>query len=386
MQGAVISCMGLCKGFDVLEGGEVWRVVFRPSRTARRRVEALRDVTLDVPKGEFVGVIGRNGAGKSTLLRTLGGVYPPDRGSITIRDELFGLYELGLAGNRMLSGRDYAERILTIVGATRGELPALLDDIEEFSELGDRLDDPLFTYSAGMTARLFFATATARPSKVYLIDEILAVGDQHFQAKCWRRLRDRLDTGASGILVTHDWSAVLKICKEAHILDRGRVVRSGPSDEVVRSYLAESGALPTLSGEARFVGEIPERLLWRAGEDAVLPLTVEIIEPLPVHMVFAIERMTVGVGWEVVLNATGLPVAAKPGRHRVDLEIPSLPLAPGEYMLDVTLVWIDPDDYFRRRVLDGHGWLKDRPIRIIVEGAPTQAQAVLPLDWRLVDA
>jgi lipopolysaccharide transport system ATP-binding protein len=150
---------------------------------------------------------------------------------------LSGLYELGLVGNPHLAGRQYAERLLSVHGFNLRRRAAMIADIHDFSELGDRFEDPVQTYSAGMGARLYFAAATAGHHDVYLFDEILAVGHQHFQSKCWRRLRERLSGGASGILVIHDWSAILRMCETAHILERGQILYSGPADKAVRRYL-----------------------------------------------------------------------------------------------------------------------------------------------------
>ena len=221
-----VSCHGVTKRFALVGAGQVWQIALG-SLGSVGSFEALHDVTIDVPQGQFVGVLGRNGAGKSTLLRVIGGVYPVDKGSIAINGALSGLYELGIVGNAQATGREYANRLLTIHGFSRRERADMILDIHDFSELGDRFEDPVQTYSAGMGARLYFSTATAGQYSVYLLDEILSVGDQHFQAKCWRRLKDRLSCGASGILVTHDWSSVLQLCQTAHVIDRGRIIFSG---------------------------------------------------------------------------------------------------------------------------------------------------------------
>jgi lipopolysaccharide transport system ATP-binding protein len=380
-QAVAVSCAGVSKAFEVFDGGAAWRVVLGLAG-ARRRIEALADVTFRVPKGEFAGFLGANGAGKSTLLRTLGGIYHPDRGSVEIGGTLSGLFELGLTARQELTGHAYAERLLSLEGVERRALPALLAEIESFSELGSRLEDPLYTYSAGMMARLFFATATARPHEVYLIDEILSVGDQHFQAKCWRRMRERLAQGASGVLVTHDWSAVLKLCREAHVLDRGRIVLSGPADQVVRTYLSETTVLPTIVPDvARFRDEIPAQVTWRSGETARLPLRIELLRDGPVHLVFAVERMMSGRGWEIVINGIDKPVGDRAGLYAAVLEIPALPLPAGRYSLDVSLIQVDPKDPLARTLLDGRGWLKGSPIEIVVEGPAQAGEAVLPLQW-----
>ncbi|MBX6322157.1 MAG: ABC transporter ATP-binding protein [Rhodospirillaceae bacterium] len=376
----IVSCAGVSKAFEVFDEGAAWRVVL--GRGGRRRVAALQEVSFSVRKGEFVGFLGANGAGKSTLLRTLAGVYHPDGGTIAIEGELAGLFELGITSHQELTGREYAERVLSLDGVGRRARADLVREVEAFSELGTRFEDPLFTYSAGMMARLFFATATARPHEVYLIDEILSVGDQHFQAKCWRRLRERLGRGASGVLATHDWSAVLKLCREAHVLSRGRIVHSGPADEVVRGYLGQTAVLPAIvEGVARFRGEVPQRVVWTAGVSARLPLEVELLRDGPVHFVFCVERMAPGRGWEVVIIGLDHPVGDRAGLYAVELEIPSLPLSPGRYSLDLNLVRVDPHDRVRRDLLDGRGWLKGTPIELVVEGAERAGDTVLPLQW-----
>ena len=233
MRAVVVTCRGVSKSFAIGDQGNVWRI-------ALGRMEgiplfhALSDVTLDVPKGQFIGILGRNGAGKSTLLRTVGGIYTPDRGTVAVEGDLTGLYELGTTSHREVTGRDYAERILAMHGIGGAERDAMIEDISDFSELGERFDDWIQSYSAGMTARLFFAVATAGTYEVYLIDEILTVGDHHFQSKCWRRMRERIGNGASGLLVTHDWTAVIKLCAAAHLLDQGRIVVSGSPEYVAR--------------------------------------------------------------------------------------------------------------------------------------------------------
>lgn len=378
-----LSCEGVSKHFDILaDAKDAWRIAFGKAQGSR--FPALRDITLEVPKGKFVGVIGRNGAGKSTLLRALGGVYSPDSGAIRIRGDLSGLYELGLAGNPELSGRDYAQRILRLQGVLSRRMTSMITDIQEFSELGDRFDDPIYTYSAGMSARLFFATATAEQHDVYLIDEVLSVGDEHFQQKCWRRMRERLGGGASGVLVTHDWSAVLKLCETAHVLEYGRIKSSGPADVVVRDYLGQDISLRPTPGRARVISVVPTPIIWSSGEDAELPLTIEIQSDGPtVQLVYAVERMVVGVGWEIILNGIDLPVAAEKGTYRAVLKIPRLPLSPGRYQMALALVEVHGASPSDRVVLDTFGWLQQRPIEIVVEGRATAASTVLPIAWNI---
>lgn len=373
----------MSKSFDIVDHGGAWRIVFG-LRDTGPRFKALDGVTLEVPKGKFVGVIGRNGAGKSTLLRTFGGIYAPDSGSVRVAGELSGLYELGPASHRHLTGGEYARRMLSILGLPRARLDDTVAEVRDFSELDERFDDPLFSYSAGMGARLFFATATACEYDVYLVDEVLSVGDEHFQQKCWRRMRERLARGASGILVTHDWSAVLKLCETAHVLDRGRVLRSGPADTVVQSYLNIGSTFEVEAGIARFREPLPQHIKWACGREAGLSLAVDVLtDGEPVYLCYAIERLAVGIDWEIVLNGIDLAVADRRGRYSAHLSIPRLPLRPGVYELSLDLVTLPSGNRLDRRVVDGRGWLKGTPIAVEVCGADFDAQTMLPFDWEV---
>jgi lipopolysaccharide transport system ATP-binding protein len=378
-----ITCQGLSKSFALVDKGSAWRLAFG-ARGGLPTFEALKDVSFDVPKGQFVGVLGRNGAGKSTLLRVAGGVYSADAGRVTVNGALSGLYELGLVGNPLLTGRVYAERLLAVHGFDARERRAMIADIHEFSELGDRFDDPVLTYSAGMTARLFFSTATAGRYEVYLLDEILSVGDQHFQSKCWRRLRDRVARGASGVLVTHDWAAIIQLCETAHVLERGRIVYSGPAERAARLYLyGDAAQQPVTPGVARFPARPAEFLTARPGEDFVLSLEAEIEKAAEVGAVFVIERLQPGYGWETALmSRKPTPVGREPGRYAVDILTPRLPLDPGVYQLSVNLVMPDPDLPGRRVNLGGFGWLDGNGITLEVEGEPEQG-LTLPARWKV---
>jgi lipopolysaccharide transport system ATP-binding protein len=378
-----ITCKGVAKSFALVDRGSAWRLAFG-ARADIPSFAALKGVTFDVPKGQFVGVLGRNGAGKSTLLRVIGGVYSVDRGRVAVNGALSGLYELGLVGNPHLTGRVYAERLLTVHGFDRRARRAMIADIHEFSELGDRFDDPVLTYSSGMTARLFFSTATAGHYEVYLLDEILSVGDQHFQSKCWRRLRDRVAHGASGVLVTHDWSAIIKLCQTAHVLDKGSFVFSGPAQRAARFYIyGEASRQPVTEGVAHFAAKPADSLTARQGEDFLLSLEVVIDRPADVNVVSVIERLQPSYGWETVLMSREIaPVGRQPGRYAVDILTPRLPLDLGAYQLSVHLVMPDPELRGRRINLGGYGWLDGNGITLDVEGEPERG-LMLPARWEV---
>ncbi len=377
-----ITCGGVSKRFALVDGGSAWRLAFGLSSNIPM-FEALSDISFDVPKGQFIGILGRNGAGKSTLLRVLGGVFAADKGQVKVNGALSGLYELGLVGNPMLTGRQYAERLLTVHGFSRRERGGMIEEIQDFSELGDRFDDPVQTYSSGMGARLFFATATAGSYEVYLLDEVLSVGDQHFQSKCWRRLRDRVSRGASGVLVTHDWAAIVRLCERAHVLEDGRVTFSGPPEKAARLYLYGKEARTNYTeGIARFRARpnYPEQIA--AGTDFKIDIEVEVLRAASVGIVCAIERLQPGFGWEtVVLSRSAHPVGETPGCYKVTIDVPSLPLESGGYQIALHLVMADPEVPNRRIVLDGFGWLDGTGLPLAVDGAPQGL--TLPVTWSL---
>ena len=381
---AALSCLGVSKVFPVLDEGSSWRVLWRDP-LQDRTIRALHEVTLSVPKGKMVGVLGRNGAGKSTLLRVLAGVSEPFAGTIERTGSLSGLFELGMGSNRFLTGREYARRSLLLQGVARAQLPDLLEDIREFAELDADFDRPLYTLSTGMAARLYFAAATAVSHDIYLLDEILAVGDEHFQGKCRSRLRERLAGGASGVLVTHDWTAILRLCEEAHIMEHGRIARSGPSEEIVQAYLNLSKDFET--NVARFCPETPAGYVVRSQEDAKLPLSVDIYQSVPVVLAFSIEWLRSGAWWEILLLADDLPIGSRKGRYEVSLCIPRLPLAGGRYYLNLFLS--SPTISGHRThagPYDARGWTYGNPVTLDVEGNGGAGVTRVPLAWSLEGA
>jgi len=376
-----VSCHGVSKSFALVDKRSAWRVVFG---LGVQRFKALDNVGFDVPKGQFVGILGRNGAGKSTLLRVAGGVYPPDSGSISIDGALSGIYELGVVAHLELTGRQYADRLLRIHGFSADDRASMIEDIHDFSELGSRFDDPVLTYSAGMGARLYFSVATAGRYAVYLIDEVLSVGDMHFQSKCWRRLRDRVSAGASGVLVTHDWASIVKLCETAYVLDRGQVAFFGPAERAARFYLYGETSQETFEeGIARFTGRPSFPETATPGEDFRLAAEVEILKPAEVGLVVVVERLQPGFGWETAsMSRTPAPVGSTPGLYTAEVAIPALPLEPGSYQISLHLVAPDLESPGQRVALDGFGWLSGTGLPVEVAGAPGQG-LTLPTTWSL---
>lgn len=205
-------------------------------RTRHASYHALKDVSFAVGEGEVLGVLGRNGAGKSTLLKLLNGVLMPDSGSIEIDGRITGLLELGTGFDPELTGRQNITANALMLGMSHAEIERRRTAIIEFSELGDYIEEPLRTYSSGMTMRLAFAIAIHADPSCFLVDEALSVGDGYFQQKCMKRIREFKAGGGSILFVSHDLNAVKMLCDRALVLEGGRVVFEGEADEAVNRY------------------------------------------------------------------------------------------------------------------------------------------------------
>jgi lipopolysaccharide transport system ATP-binding protein len=210
--------------------------VFGTSKRYYQEHWALRGVSFAVERGQTVGILGANGSGKSTLLQLVAGTLTPTEGMITLRGRVAALLELGSGFHPEFTGWENMRLQASILGLTHEEVDVRLPQIAAFSELGEALDQPLRTYSSGMVVRLGFSVAISVDPELLLIDEALAVGDLHFQQKCMTRIRQLREQGVTILLVTHDLGATKRLCDEVHVLDRGRLVRSGPSEPVCNWY------------------------------------------------------------------------------------------------------------------------------------------------------
>ncbi len=200
------------------------------------RFWALEDVSLQLRRGERLGVIGRNGAGKSTLLRLIAGILEPDRGIVRRRGVSCQLLSLALGFVPHLSGRDNAVLSGLMLGLRRREIIARLPAIRDFSELGDFFDQPIAAYSVGMNMRLAFSVAMQVEPDVLLIDEVLSVGDAEFQQKSGAAMRARMGEGHTVVLVSHDEAQIAERCDRVLWIEHGRSVHEGSRDEVFAAY------------------------------------------------------------------------------------------------------------------------------------------------------
>jgi ABC-type polysaccharide/polyol phosphate transport system ATPase subunit len=206
------------------------------------RFWALRNVTFELAHGESLAVIGPNGAGKSTLLQVLAGIMRPSEGTVHVRGNVSGLLGLGVGFDNELSG---VENVLlggAFLGLDDAQVQQLLPSIVAFADLGDFIDAPLKTYSAGMRARLGFAIATAIDPDILLLDEVLATGDANFRAKSKERVIELVKAAKGVVLVTHDMDWVREYCNRAILLEKGRVVLESEPEEVVQLHLERTAA------------------------------------------------------------------------------------------------------------------------------------------------
>ncbi|WP_341393567.1 ABC transporter ATP-binding protein [Arthrobacter sp. G119Y2] len=195
---------------------------------------ALKDVSLEVKQGESVALLGLNGSGKSTLLKQISGVMLPDSGTVGTRGRVAGLIEVGAGFHPDLSGRDNVFLNGAILGMSEAEIHEKFDSIVEFSEIGQFIDTEVKFYSSGMYLRLAFSVAVHTDPEVFLVDEILAVGDEPFQKKCIAKIRELAEEGKTLVVVSHDLDLVAKICERGVLLEHGRVVMDAPVADVVR--------------------------------------------------------------------------------------------------------------------------------------------------------
>jgi lipopolysaccharide transport system ATP-binding protein len=216
-----VDLVGGRRKSDVLRGKEFW---------------ALKDVTFQLRRGEALGLVGANGAGKSTLLRIISGLIKPDIGRVRVRGRLAPLIALGAGFNPILTGRENIYANMSILGLSTREIKKRFDDVVDFAEIGDAIDAPVQSYSSGMAARLGFASAIHAEPEILLLDEVLAVGDIKFRAKCARRLAEIRAKGTSFILVNHKPSAIVSICDTAVYLAKGQVVCVGDTGSIIKQY------------------------------------------------------------------------------------------------------------------------------------------------------
>jgi lipopolysaccharide transport system ATP-binding protein len=226
-------------GYQLLS--EVLAQRLRPGRGAPARREefwALRDISFEVPRGETFGIIGHNGAGKSTLLKILSRVTPPTTGEIRLHGRVGALLEVGTGFHAELTGRENIYLNGSILGMRRSEVERKFDEIVDFAEVEQFIDTPVKRYSSGMYLRLAFSVAAHLEPEILIVDEVLSVGDLAFQQKCLGRMGEVASQGRTVLFVSHNLTAVSRLCPRSMLLSRGRKVTEGPTVEVLEETAA----------------------------------------------------------------------------------------------------------------------------------------------------
>jgi len=314
---------------------------------------ALEDVSFEVERGETVGIIGQNGAGKSTLLKLLCGVTRPSSGTLESRGTIASILELGTGFHPEFSGRDNAALNAAILGLTPAEIRERLPAILEFSELGSFLDRPVKTYSSGMYMRLAFSVAVNVNPDILVIDEALAVGDGHFQKKCIDKIREFQEEGRTILFCSHGLYYVSSICRRTLWLDQGRLMRYGPSLDVVHDYetflLERDREHPASEGAPAAATRSPVRFrdiavcdrfgrprdAFALGDDIHVRVRIEADRPTqPVHIVVGVHRSAddlqcFGVG----THADGLPPLSGRTEYDITVRLLDVPLLRGDYSI-----------------------------------------------------
>ena len=236
-----IEIRNMSKSFKVQydQAHDLKSLVVLHHRGKVNRIQVLKNISLDIKKGETVALIGTNGSGKSTLLKLMTKIYYPNEGTVETNGKLTSLLELGAGFHSDFTGRENIYFNASIFGLTKQEIDARIQDIIDFSELGDFIDEPIRTYSSGMYMRLAFSIAINVDAEILLIDEILAVGDQHFQEKCFDKLRELKDSDKTIVIVSHSLDVVKDLCTRAIWIYKGEFRLDGDPLYVIDEYLKQ---------------------------------------------------------------------------------------------------------------------------------------------------
>jgi len=361
MSGVAIRVESLSKTFDLhreRRNSAKERFVRGKAKTGGRFV-ALNDLTFEIARGTTFGLIGHNGSGKSTLLKILAGVYRPSEGAVMVDGRVSALLELGAGFHGELTGRENIFLNGAILGMTKRQVDASLERIIDFAGIGEFIDSPVKIYSSGMYVRLGFAIAVTLEPEILIVDEIIAVGDEEFQRKCFDHLFKLRNQGTTIVLVTHSMGLAAELCDNVLWLDHGNVRAIGPAVEVIDSYLAdvnlkEAEASFAESGEVSAVpigarsgsGEVQVTHLEFLGSDGSPAQVLLTGQELTIRMHFVARSAVSGLAFALGFNhENGVGIAGatsrvndtdidvEPGSGYVDYRLEELPLLPATWRI-----------------------------------------------------
>lgn len=318
---------------------------------------ALHNVNFSLHRGDALGIIGLNGSGKSTLLQIIAGVLAPSEGTVTVRGRIAALLELGSGFNNEMTGRENVYINAAVLGMSRAEIAARMDDIVAFADIGEYVDQPVKTYSSGMMMRLAFAVQVHVDPDILIVDEALSVGDARFQAKAMARIDQILQRGTTLLFVGHDLNAVKSFCRRAMLLEKGRVVLEATPEEVITEYLYhihtdtlrqrqhDTAASTTRlaygfgdgeSGvEHALINDVDQHVSVRYGQRLQLALTLRVGAAVQ-HPQLILDVMD-GKGLQITGRRIGLPAPDPQGRVRLSVGFDAT-LQKGVYRFRMRLV------------------------------------------------
>lgn len=321
----------------------------RLGRSQHVTFDALHDIDLDITEGQTVGILGHNGSGKSTLLKCIAGIIAPTSGQVLVRGRLTSLLELGAGFHPELSGRENVYINAAFYGMGRAAIDERFDAIVEFAELAKFIDEPVKHYSSGMYVRLGFAVAVNLDPDVLLVDEVLAVGDELFQAKCLSRIKQFQKEGRTIIFVTHDAATVRQICDRAVVIDHGNLVVDGAPNEAITTFrerlhgnLAES---PLGVAAAGAIGDVVLRAsdgstghVFAPGGEFVLDVALHPDEPItePIVGIEITDRQGNQL-YSADTDDLRTPLGELRGEQRLQIRIGRLWLLDGEFAISLKL-------------------------------------------------
>ena len=363
---------------------------------------AVRNVTLQIPKGSVYGLIGHNGSGKSTLLKMIGGIYRPTEGSITTDGRVAALIELGAGFHPDMTGRENINLNGSILGLPRKDIQAVTEEIIEVSGLGDFINDPVKHYSSGMYVRLGFSVAVHMKPDVLVVDEVLAVGDEEFQRKCFDHLYALRRSGRTIIVVSHGLGQLEALCDEIAWLEHGEVQKAGPPTETIAAYLKrvnsdEAARNPQIEAVRDDDGDP------RAGDQSIRVRSARIVDldgnaighaetgtTFQISLAITAREPVLGPNVRIALQHESGPLVTMVSNHRVETDfgivegdrtitvaLTDNPLLPGRYR-----VHVDVFDFSGSKLLDSWNDAVEFPVRS-QSGEIGQGFVQLPVEFRL---
>jgi len=376
--------LGLRGEVEKLRSGEFW---------------ALNKVSLELRRGEALGLVGPNGSGKTTLLRIISGLIKPDAGSVEINGRLAPLIALGAGFNPVLTGRENVYANMSILGLSKQEIDERFQSVIEFADIGDAIDAPLQSYSSGMGARLGFASAIHTEPEILLIDEVLAVGDIRFRARCYRKLHELRQKGTSFVLVNHNPQAILNVCDSAVYLSKGHLIASGNTEDILSKYEEDlfQNQTESISGtwlapdrpEDENLGLKIIALCFR-GVDGEIVDSLATGEPTCFCVGFKASKRVEGVNLHLKVIEMGGESGTvlflgggnddkffevSPGEHEIRVHLPYLGLRPGTYTMSVKL---KQDALYTFDVVESFRFT------VKPDGKMSQCRFYQPRSWELV--